>query len=211
MGHVRKILQVALLPALLAPLSAQNSDISLLVNVTRIHWDFGVIRRTETRIGVQGSYARQLLERRSGRLYLEVPASLFAPPTGEGVRFDSPGIISIARPFSIVFVTPGVRYHYSVAPRVALYAAVGGGIAIRQQERITLLPRPDRPNASELVGIQKGWKGSPAMDLAGGVAFRITRLLSLRGEFRTFRTTAVAGYGSGRNYPSLHGGMGFHF
>ncbi|MBL8212623.1 MAG: hypothetical protein JNK87_18055 [Bryobacterales bacterium] len=208
---MRKILQIALLPALLTPLCAQNSDVSLLLNFTRIRWDFGVFQRTETRIGVQGSYARQLLEQRSGRLYLEVPASLFAPPTGEGIRFDGPGIISIARPFSIVFVTPGLRYHYNVTPRVALYAALGGGIALRQQERITLLPRPDRPNVPELVGLQKGWKGSPAMDVAGGVAFRLTRLLSLRGEFRTFRTTSVPGYGSGRNYPSLHGGMGFHF
>ncbi len=208
---MRKLLPIVLFPALWTPLWAQNSDIALLLNVSRIRWDFGVVKRTEYRIGFQGSYARQLLERRTGRLYLEVPASLFAPPVGAGVTTNVGEILEIARPRSIVFVTPGLRYHYNVTARVALYTAAGGGIALRQQERIRLLPRPDRPNASELLGIRSGWKGSPAMDVAGGVALRLTRLLSLRGEFRTFRTTAVAGYGSGRSYPSLHGGVGFHF
>ena len=207
MGDVRKILQIALLPALLTPLCAQNSDVSLLLNVTRVNWNVGVVQARQFRIGVQGSYARQLLERRSGRLYLEVPVSVFAPPTGEGIRFDNQGSVSVARPFSIVFLTPGVRYHYNVTPRVALYAALGAGTALRQQERVTVLTR----GLGQTLEVDKGWKGSPAMDVAGGVAFRLTRLLSLRGEFRTFRTTSVPGYGSGRNYPSLHGGMGFHF
>lgn len=203
---------VLLVTTLAAPAVAQNSDIAVLVNVSKLEWDFGTRTQTEYRIGVQGSYARQILERRAGRLYFELPASLFAPPIGQGVITSAPsGNSEIARPESIIFVTPGIRYHYSVKPRLALYAAAGVGIAIRERDVLVIRPKPEPPGAVELLSIRTNWKGSPAFNLAGGIAFRLTRLLSLRGELRTFQTTSVPGYGSGRSYPSVHMGIGFHF
>jgi opacity protein-like surface antigen len=202
---------LVVLVALAGPALAQNSDVAILFNVSRAKWDFGTVGRTEYRIGLQGSYAWQVLERRTGRLYIEVPVSNFAPPIGQGVITNIGEVNEIAVPRSVVFVTPGVRYHFNVRPRLAIYAMAGGGMALRQQRVSATRLRPEAPATSELLYVRSGWKGSPAINVGAGVAFRLTRLLSLRAELRAFRTSSVAGFGTGRNYPSAHVGLGFRF
>ena len=193
------------------PALAQNSDLAILFNVSIAKWEFGTVSETQYRIGAQGSYAWQILERRTGRLYIEVPVSSFAPPIRQGVITSLGDINQIARPESVIFATPGIRYYFNVKPRVAIYAAVGAGIALRQQKVFLMRPRPETSQVSELHSVRTGWKGSPAFDVAGGLDFRLTRLLRIRGEQRAFRTSSAPGYGTGRNYPSAHAGFGFHF
>ena len=195
----------------ISPLAAQNSDIGLHFSAAVNRFNFGTRVETQYRIGVQVNYARQLLERRAGRLYLELPVSSYAAPVGQGIITALGAIREIARPERIVFVTPGLRYHLNLSPRFAVYASAGVGVAVRQQKIFSLAPIAEGALGSPLLGTRIGWKGSPAGNLGAGIDFRLTRLLSLRGEFRSFRTTSVPGFGTGRQYPTVHAGLGFHF
>jgi len=207
-----KLAPLALLPLLgIGPVAAQNSDIGVLFSAAVNRFDFGSHVKTHYRVGVQVNYARQLLERRAGRLYLELPVSSYAAPFGQGILTDLDYVREIARPERILFVTPGIRYHLHLKPRLAIYASIGAGVAIRQQKVFTFAPLPDGAPGSPLLGTRIGWKGSFAGNLGAGLDFRLTRLLSLRGEFRTFRTTSVPGFGAGSHYPTFHAGLGFHF
>lgn len=191
--------------------SAQNSDLAILFSATVARFDFGTRTETQYRIGLQANYAWQLLERPAGRLYLELPVSSFAGPVGQGSITDLGPVREIARPERVVFATPGLRYHLNLTPRIVLYAAGGVGVAIRQRKVFTVGTAPTMPGVSPLYGIRTGWNGRAAFDLGAGLDFRLTRLLSVRGEFRNFRTSSVAGYGTGRQYPSAHVGFAFHF
>jgi opacity protein-like surface antigen len=86
----------------------QNSDLGLLLGVS--HYS------GHTPVGGQVNYARQLLENRHGRLYLELP--VFVPLT----RGSHSGT---------VFITPGLRYHLNLNERVAVYVSADAGIAIQ--------------------------------------------------------------------------------
>jgi hypothetical protein len=195
----------------IGPAAAQNSDIGILFSAAVNRFDLGSHVETQYRVGLQVNYARQLLERRAGRLYLELPINSYAAPFGQGVTRDLGYVHEIARPERIVFVTPGIRYHLYLKPRLAVYASVGAGVAIRQQKVFTFAPLPEGALWSPLLGTRIGWKGSVAGNVGAGLDFRLTRLLSLRAEFRSFRTTSVPGFGTGRQYPTVHAGLGFHF
>jgi len=145
--------------------AAQNSDFGLLLGVTH---------SSETRFGMQANYAWQFLERPAGRLYLELPVFIPVAPRGE------PNFVRI-------YFTPGIRYHFNLSSRIALYAAAGGGIA----------SRPQRPSVSG------------AFNLGGGVDYRLSRLWSLRVDARDL--VASSKVDGGRNNPSVMFGLGFHF
>jgi hypothetical protein len=83
--------------------SAQNSDLGLL----------GEVSYRGPRYGLQVNYARQLLERPAGRLYLEVPLIIPVTPYRRG--------------FARIFITPGLRYHRNLTDRTALYGSGGVG------------------------------------------------------------------------------------
>ena len=51
----------------------------------------------------------------------------------------------------------------------------------------------------------------PAFAFGGGVDFRMTRLISLRGEVRDYVTASRLGGVSGNNHVFALMGMGFHF
>jgi opacity protein-like surface antigen len=198
--------------AIVAPAMAQNSDVGVLFNAVRTRFNFGTRVETQYRIGVQANYARQVLEGRGGRLYIEVPISSFRGPVGQGViAAIGDGLSQISRPEGVIFVTPGVRYHFNLKPRLAVYAGVGGGIALRQQKFFLASPRPDSSLAVDVISQHSDWKVSGAFDFGAGLDFRLTRLLSLRGEVRSFRTSSQPGFGDGRQYPSAHVGLAFHF
>jgi opacity protein-like surface antigen len=192
------------------PAAAQNSDIGVLFSTVVTRYDLGSRTETQIRVGVQGNFALQLFEGRSGRLYVEAPVSAFAGPVGQGVITDLGDFREISRPEGVFFVTPGIRYHYYLTPRVAFYAAAGVGAAVRKKKTFHL-SNSIESSSNPLLSTSTGWKISPAFDLGAGLDFRITRLLSFRGEVRTFRTSRQPGFGDGRQYPSAHLGLAFHY
>src|SRR5258706_253832 len=131
--------------------------------------------------------------------------------SGPGVIADLGPVRQISSRQRVVFFTPGLRYHLNLKPRVAVYAAVGGGMALRQQKVFTFATEPIGSIISPLLSVRTGWKASGAFDLGAGFDFRLTRLLSMRGELRSFRTSSQSGFGDGRQYPSAHIGLALHF
>ena len=89
--------------------------------------------------------------------------------------------------------TPGVRFKLSTQSRVSVYGALGVGVA----------SFGGTATASRTT--------SGALDFAGGLDFRLTRLLSLRVEARDFVTRPGLGGFTGRNHPVYSVGIGFHF
>ncbi|MBI5084705.1 MAG: outer membrane beta-barrel protein [Acidobacteria bacterium] len=178
---------------------AQNSDLGLLLGASVRNSAVVSPGRIEGSVsaGFQINYAVQLHEAAAGRLYLELPLM---------ISNDTRGVISTSISSSsstTVFFTPGVRFHHTVHPRVALYAAAGGGLASLEGKVSTLGPgllsaRADRAN-------------SAAFGFGAGLDFRVTRLISIRAEGRDFVTRAGLGGERGRNHPFFTVGVGFHF
>jgi opacity protein-like surface antigen len=174
---------------------AQNTDVGILVGAsqTKISYDIidnGTPRKftfTQRAFYLQVNYARQFYESAKGRLYLDLPVS-----TGDAI-----------------FFTPGVRYHRNLTSRVVIYAAAGAGVAVRRNAvRYTV------DSTGRGLYQNAAWITSPAYNLGAGVDFRLTRLLSLRGELRRFRTTSVTPAVPnfyGRTFPTAQFGFALHF
>jgi len=192
-----RALAVAILGA--ATVAAQNSDLGLLVGVSVRPSATITPGRIEGSVSASGqiNYAIQLREANAGLLYLELP--LMIADTQKGVVSGSVTSSST----NTVFFTPGVRWHYTIHPRVALYGSVGGGIAVLNG-RSSLV-------GSGIVSSSSGTMVNPAFGFGGGVDFRLTRLLSLRAEGRDFITRAGLGGESGHNHAFFTVGVGFHF
>jgi len=94
-----------------------------------------------------------------------------------------------------VFVSPGIRYQFNLTNRLGIYAVAGAGVAAQQR----------------FDGSDFGWRANFAYDFGGGLDFRLTRLISLRGELRKFRTTPQPTFGFGEAYPAAQAGFAFHF
>jgi hypothetical protein len=62
-----------------------------------------------------------------------------------------------------------------------------------------------------VVSATSGWTSSFAVAFGGGLDFRVTRLISLRGEVRDFVSRKGIGLTDGRNHPVFGFGMGFHW
>lgn len=161
-----------LLVAVAAIGAAQNSDLGLL----------GDVSFQDARVGIQVNYAYQLLERPAGRLYIEVPLIMPVAPHGTQEKFRK------------LFITPGVRYHYNLSDRIAVYASIGVGF----------VSTPFEP------------KIGPAFGLGGGLDYRLTRLWSVRGDVRHMIGPSQivvldAPNSSSRNDTVLSIGFGLHF
>lgn len=102
---------LVLLMSTIGAAEAQNSDLGVLLGVSAAPGG--------PRVGEQINYARQILERPSGRLYLELP--VFVPTDSQTLIF-----------------APGIRFHHNLSNRVVVYAALGAGIALQPQ-----VPRAD--------------------------------------------------------------------
>jgi len=181
--------------------TAQNSDLGLLLGIS---WPSSqVIAGTQIRIsgsaGVSGqiNYARQLRESSVGRLYLELPLLLGARASG-----NSGNIISGSVHAGIYF-TPGLRFNLTLHPRVSLYGTAGGGLASFDQNGVTI--------SKSTVTVNTGWNNSFAGAFGGGLDFRLTRLISLRGEVRDFVSAKGVGLTDGYNHLVVSFGMGFHW
>lgn len=94
-----------------------------------------------------------------------------------------------------VFVTPGMRYQFNLTNRFGIYAFAGAGVAAQQR----------------FVSNDSGWRANFAYDFGGGLDYRLTRLISLRGELRKLRPTPQPTFGNGGAYPAAQFGFAFHF
>jgi hypothetical protein len=156
-----------------ATAAAQNSDLGLLAVITHYPGN-GPHDAGETHAGGEVNYAWQFWERPAGRLYSELPVIVPAPSRTE--------IHSLS-----FFVTPGVRYHYNIKPRIALYAVAGFGIAVRLSDS----------------------RRAPALDWGGGLDFRLNRRWSVRGDVRNLHTWSRVVTDDGS--PFITTGIGLHF
>ena len=88
---------------------------------------------------------------------------------------------------------PGLRFKFATQSRLSLYGALGFGIA----------SFGGTATASRTT--------SGTADFAGGMDFRLTRLLSLRVEARDFLTRPGLGGTEGRNHAIYLAGIALHF
>jgi hypothetical protein len=188
---------LALLTAAIA--AAQNSDLGLLLGVSVRPSATITPGRVEGSVSASGqiNFAVQLREANAGLLYLELPLMLAG--TQQGVVAATISSTST----TTVFFTPGVRWHYTIHPRVALYGSVGGGIAVLSGRSSFI--------GNGIISSSSDTTVNPAFGFGGGMDFRLTRLLSLRAEGRDFITRAGLGGESGHHHAFFTVGMGFHF
>jgi predicted porin len=135
---MKRILLLLILGACARVSVAQNSDLGLLTGAS---FKFGA------GAGMQVNYAWQFHESPAGRLYVEMPIIIPVAQATNDVN---------------IFVTPGIRYHFNVSKRAAVYAAAGLGVAVEA----------DSANVDM------------AYELGGGLDYRLNRRWSLRGDMR---------------------------
>jgi opacity protein-like surface antigen len=179
---------------------AQNSDLGLLLGVSVRTSGTISPGRVEGSASASGqiNYAIQLREANAGLLYLELP--LMITGSDKGVIA---GNITSSKSTAVFFFTPGVRWHYTIHPRVALYGSLGGGIAVLASNTGLIAPGVVSSSSDSAV--------TGALGFGGGLDFRLTRLLSLRAEGRDFVTRAGLGGETGHNHAIFSLGVGFHF
>jgi len=181
--------------------SAQNSDLGLLVGISGPSSQ--VVTGTNFRVSAstgasfQINYALQLKEVSAGRLYLELPFLA-------GGR-DSSTVTTLVSSSTVggIYFTPGVRFNATLHPRTSFYAMGGAGIAAFGADRSIV--------GKGVVTSSSGWESSFAVAFGGGLDFRLTRLISLRGEVRDFVSRKGIGLTDGRNHVVFGLGMGFHW
>jgi hypothetical protein len=108
----------------------------------------------------------------------------------------------LANSINSSFSTPGVRLQVPMGSRVAFYAVGGVGLGIFNY---------DQASVSSGVKVQTLTNYHGVVDFGGGADFRLTRLLSLRGEVRDFVTGKGLGGAPGRNQVLADFGVVFHF
>jgi hypothetical protein len=140
----------------------------------------------------QLNYAWQVLDTRSGALYLEFP--LFLNTSINNTAMNSAPAVNLSQ--NNIFFIPGVRYRLAIRPRVALYGMLGFGIGSSSEVR------PDNPTSRTASGV---------FNFGGGADFRLTRSLSVRGEVRDFVSRPRFGGVTGRTITIYQLGLGFHF
>ncbi|HTS60557.1 MAG TPA: outer membrane beta-barrel protein [Candidatus Acidoferrales bacterium] len=185
--------------------SAQNSDLGLLIGISgpSSQTVTGTQVKISGSVGASGqfNYAMQLKEGTAGRLYLELPLLIGA--RASGVEVSGAGVVVTGSVQTGLYFTPGVRFNFTLHPRVSLYAMGGVGLASFDENQTVI-------NKGS-VAVTTGWTTSFAGAFGGGLDFRLTRLISLRAELRDFVSRAGIGLTDGRNHPVFGFGMGFHW
>lgn len=116
----------ALLVALLAmPSLAQNSDLAVLLGGSPQNKSLKDLSLRQANQGsVQINYAWQWREGPAGRLYVEMPVVVIG---GASDVINSSFVGAVG---ARAFYVPGLRYQYSLTPRVSLYSAGGAGMQV---------------------------------------------------------------------------------
>jgi opacity protein-like surface antigen len=176
----------------------QNSDLSFLAGPV-FGSTQGVLATGETvkvtgYFSFQSDFAHTIHSYSFGDLWYEFPSTYASR--------DSASVGGASNSYSEYFVTPGVRLHVPVGSRVSFYGAAGGGYGNFNTTLEYVSPGAVSQHNSN-------WHG--AFDFGGGVDFRLTRLLSLRGEIRDFVTGRGLGGVDGRNHLLTLFGVAVHF
>ena len=195
----------ALLMAAAGLAQAQNSDLALLGGLTGPTGQTSVSNGTTTASGsvspsLQLNYAWQVRKSKTD-LYVEGPLEIVMRESGSVT--NGPGGTSVSGSAGPdLFFTPGVRVKFSPEARVSFYGAAGAGVASFTG---AVFVSPSSVESST------GRRNSYAIGFGGGIDFRLTRLLSLRGDVRDFITESGLGGATGRNHAIGQFGLAFHF
>jgi hypothetical protein len=182
---------------------AQNSEVSFLVGVSgpTSHIIVGpnVVITGSAGAAIQLAYSYQVLSCAAGYLYVEIPATFTFRATGTVI---GSGVVSSSNNDMTLF-TPGVRFKLPIQSRLSVYGVAGGGIGSFGKDETNI------SGSGIYIGTNRTEHG--VLDAGGGLDFRLTRLLSLRGEGRDFVTGKNLGGVTGRNHPIYEFGLAFHF
>jgi hypothetical protein len=182
---------------------SQNSEFSVLAGATSptAHVIVGpnAIVTGQTGGAVQLAYSYQALSCAAGYLYVEIPVTFTIAVHG---AFVGNGVVSSSSN-DMSLLTPGVRFKLPIQARLSAYGVAGGGVGWFHKNE----SRVDKSGV--FVGSSLTVHG--VFDVGGGLDFRLTRLLSLRGEVRDFISGKNLGGASGRNHPVYELGLAFHF
>lgn len=168
-------------------LPAQRNDLGFLFGFSQRNASLRHdVIKGEVRLSFQFNPAVLLKEGKAARLYAELPVMTAAGLNG---RIDETVTGRVA---GVALVTPGLRVHLNLTPRLSLYFAGGFGFA-GARERIGV------PTAQQVLTTKKThW--SEAGNYGGGLDYRLTSRWSLRAEARDFRArrqTRVPGRNTG--------------
>lgn len=197
----RTIITVTVLSLMIivCPVAAQANDISILAGAYTPSFNIGTQPSpisVSTGASVQLGYAHRLLPIKGANLDLDVPLTITTQHDG------STGWGLSASNQTNIFFTPGIRYRLESQTRISPFLVFGGGVG-------------SFGNVEARVGSGLSLRAerivSPVLDFGGGADFRITQLLSLRGEVRDFISRAGLGGTQGRHHPVFVVGLGFHF
>jgi opacity protein-like surface antigen len=180
------------------PQGPQNSDLSILggpVIATQAIADANVPVHFNGVFSLQSNFAHTIHSYSFADLWLEFPST----STFRGNDEVGGGIKSAS--FDATFGTPGVRLHVPVGRRVSFYGAVGAGYGRFDYNETGANGHTIKSEAT--------YHG--VFDFGGGMDFRLTRLLGVRGEVRDFVTGKGLGGVSGRNQIVFGFGMAVHF
>ncbi len=182
------------------PAGPQNSDVSFLASLSlgssQVIGLTGATVKISSDWSIQSSFAHTIHSFSFADLWLEFPNT---SESRSGSNLGQ-GVFQISH--NALFETPGLRLGFSPARRVTLFLAGGGGFARFDVEEEDVGPVVRSYRNSNYHG---------AFDFGCGIDFRLTRLLSVRGELRDFVTGRELGGVSGRNHPIADFGMSLHF
>jgi hypothetical protein len=147
----------------------------------------------------QFNFGYQVASTKVGNLFFETPFTYTWQGTG---AIAAATIGGFSR--DLTYVTPGLRLKTRTFRRVSFYGAAGGGYA--GFWRIDSVV--SGPNGT--IAANTSFRPSAVFDYAGGVDFRLSRLMSLRVEGRDFFSAANLGGVTGHNHPAFLIGLVFH-
>jgi len=199
-----KLLFLAILSCSLAVAQrSQNSEFSLLAGATtptgQVIVAPNVVITGSVGGALQLAYNYQARSFFAGYLYVEVPCTFTFRSNSSVV---GSGVVSSASNDMALF-TPGIRLKLPIQARLSFYQFAGGGVGSFHKNET----RIDRSGV--FVGTSRTTHG--VFDVGGGLDFRLTRLLSLRGELRDFISGRNLGGASGRHHLVYELGLAFHF
>jgi hypothetical protein len=179
---------------------SQNNDFSVLVGpVIGSSLAVGGLNAPVNFSGVlsfQTNFAHTIHSYLFGDLWWETPSTFASRDSGE------PGGDVKSASYSEYFFTPGVRLHVPAGSRVSFYGTAGVGYC-------SFVYSPGFPLSGLPSKALTNYHG--VVDFGGGIDFRLTRLLSLRGDVRDFVTGRGLGGLNGRNHPIFGFGVAVHF
>lgn len=195
-------IKITLLSIVAAGLAfAQNSDLAVLVGFSGPNSE--VVSGPNPRVtssesvSLQLNYAFQVRSTPASYIYAELPLFLTTK------NYDNVARTITSSERGVAFLTPGVRFSLFLHNRISVYGALGVGVGWAGKSEAIV--------GAGVVSTSSSYSVGPALDFGGGVDFRLTRLLSLRGDVRDFVTRKGLGASTGHNSLFYTFGVGFHF